>query len=54
MNTIVLRNVLNIIFLALAIVAVILYFTAGFTVFIYVCAVAIFVKLIEFSLRFMF
>lgn len=53
MNTDRIRNILNIIFMILAVVAVILYFTSTFTNFIYVCAAAICIKLIEFFLRFM-
>jgi hypothetical protein len=48
------RNILNILFMILAVIAVICYFTASFTVFIYVCAAAIFLKLAEFFIRFMF
>lgn len=46
------RNVLNIIFLVLAVAAVILYFTASFKVFMYTCAAAIFFKGVEFLIRF--
>lgn len=54
MNTTLIRNILNIIFMVLAVAAVITYFAASdFKTFIYVCAVAIFVKLIEFFLRYM-
>ncbi|MCE2615949.1 MAG: hypothetical protein ACTTKN_00575 [Phocaeicola sp.] len=53
MNTDKIRNILNMLFLALAVVAIILYFTAGFSTFIIVCAIAIVVKLIEFFMRFM-
>lgn len=54
MNIPQIRNILNILFMALAVVAVITYFAASdFKVFIYVCAAAIFFKLIEFFLRFM-
>jgi hypothetical protein len=48
------RNILNILFMILAVAAVICYFVADFTVFIYVCAAAIFLKLAEFFIRFMF
>ena len=52
MNTNLIRNILNILFMALA--AVLTYFfVSDFKVFIYVCAAAIFTKLIEFFLRFM-
>lgn len=48
------RSILNIIFIALALAAVITYFAASdFKTFIYVCAAAICVKLIEFFIRFM-
>lgn len=48
------RNVLNILFLILALATVIVYFVAkdDFTLFIYVCSAAIFVKLMEFFIRF--
>lgn len=48
------RNVLNILFLILALATVIVYFVAkdDFTLFIYVCGAAIFVKLMEFFIRF--
>lgn len=49
------RNILNILFMASAVAAVITYFAASdFRLFIYVCATAIAIKLIEFFLRFMF
>lgn len=55
MSTDTIRNVLNIVFIVLAIASVITYFVIeDFTTFIYVCAAAIFVKLCEFFLRFMF
>lgn len=54
MNTSLIRNILNIIFMVLAIAAVITYFAAtDFKTFLYVCAAAIFVKLVEFFLRYM-
>lgn len=56
MNIDLIRNILNILFmaLALALAAVITYFMASdFKVFIYVCAAAIFLKLMEFFMRFM-
>lgn len=55
MNTDKIRNVLNILFILLAIATIIVYFTIGkedFKVFIYVCSVAFFVKLMEFFIRF--
>jgi hypothetical protein len=49
------RNILNILFMVLAVAAVVCYFAMDdFTVFIYVCAAAIFFKLAEFFIRFMF
>ena len=54
MNIDLIRNILNILFMALALAAVITYFMASdFKVFIYVCAAAIFLKLMEFFMRFM-
>ena len=50
MNIDLIRNI----FMALALAAVITYFMASdFKVFIYVCAAAIFLKLMEFFMRFM-
>ncbi len=49
------RNVLNMIFIILALCAFITYFIAGhenFKIFLYVCGAAIFVKLMEFYIRF--
>ena len=48
------RNVLNILFLILAVAAVITYFVAKdvFMMFVYVCSAAIFVKVMEFFIRF--
>ncbi|GAE21066.1 hypothetical protein [Bacteroides pyogenes] len=48
------RNVLNIVFMILAVAAVIIYFVAkdDFKLFIYVCGAAIFIKLMEFFIRF--
>ena len=48
------RNVRNIIFLILAVAAVITYFVAkdDFMMFVYVCSAAIFVKVMEFFIRF--
>lgn len=54
MNITSIRNYLNIIFMILAVAAVITYFVADdFMTFVYVCAAAIGLKLIEFFLRFM-
>lgn len=54
MNITLIRSILNILFMALALAAVITYFVASdFKVFLYVCATAIFFKLMEFFLRFM-
>ena len=54
MGTDKIRVILNIVFMILAVVSVILYFVVeDFTTFIYVCAAALFVKLMEFFLRFM-
>ena len=55
MNPDKIRNVLNILFMILALAAIIIYFVIGtedFKVFIYVCGAAIFVKLMEFFIRF--
>ena len=52
MNSDKIRNVLNILCLVLALAAVVLYFAASFKTFIIVCLVAIFVKLMEFFIRF--
>ena len=47
------RNILNILFMVLAVIAVIIYFAADdFKLFIYACAAAIFVKAMEFFIRF--
>ena len=48
------RNVLNILFLILALASIIVYIVArdDFKLFIYVCGAAIFVKLMEFFIRF--
>ena len=54
MNTNLIRNILNIIFTVLALAAFLTYFfISDRKSFIYVCAAAIFTKLIEFFLRFM-
>lgn len=54
MNPDKIRNILNILFLILAIAAIIVYFAArdDFKLFLYVCGAAIFVKLMEFFIRF--
>ena len=54
MNPDKIRNVLNILFMILALAAIITYFVAkdDFKVFIYVCGAAIIVKLMEFFIRF--
>ena len=54
MNPYKIRNVLNILFLILALASIIVYIVArdDFKLFIYVCGAAIFVKLMEFFIRF--
>ena len=54
MNPDKIRSVLNILFMILALAAIIVYFVAkdDFNLFIYVCGAAIFVKLMEFFIRF--
>ena len=55
MNPDKIRNVLNILFMILAVAAIITSFVVGeedFKMFIYVCGAAIFVKLMEFFIRF--
>ena len=54
MNPDKIRNVLNILFMVLALAAIIIYFAAkdDFKLFIYVCGAAICVKLMEFFIRF--
>ena len=54
MNPDKIRNVLNILFMILALAAIIVYFAArdDFKLFIYVCGATIFVKLMEFFIRF--
>ena len=54
MNPDKIRYVLNILFLILALASLVTYFLAkeDFTLFIYVCSAAIFVKLMEFFIRF--
>ncbi|MBQ7553145.1 MAG: hypothetical protein IJT46_02145 [Bacteroidaceae bacterium] len=46
------RSYLNMIFIVLAIASVILYFVADYRTFIYVCGTAIFLKVMEFIIRF--
>ena len=54
MGTDKIRVILNIVFMLLAVVSVILYFVVeDYTTFIFVCAADIFVKLMEFFMRFM-
>ncbi len=54
MNPDKIRNILNIVFIILAIAAVIIYYVArdDFKLFIYVCGTAVFVKIMEFFIRF--
>ena len=54
MNPDKIRNVLNILFLILALASIIVYIVArdDFKLFIYVCGAAIFVKLMEFFIRY--
>ena len=54
MNPDKIRNVLNILFMILAVAAIITYFVAkdDFKMFIYVCGAAIFGKLMEFFIRY--
>ena len=54
MNPDKIRNVLNILFLILALASIIVYIVArdDFKLFIYVCGAAIFGKLMEFFIRF--
>ena len=54
MNPDKIRNVLNILFLILALASIIVYIVArdDFKLFMYVCGAAIFVKLMEFFIRF--
>ena len=54
MNPDKIRNVLNILFLILALASIIVYIVArdDFKLFIYVCGAAIFVKLMEIFIRF--
>jgi len=52
MSTDKIRYYLNMIFLVLAVASVIVYYAADFRTFIYVCSTAIFVKVIEFIIRF--
>lgn len=52
MGTEKIRYYLNIIFIVLAIASVIVYYVADFRTFIYVCGTAIFLKVMEFIIRF--
>lgn len=55
MNPDKIRNLLNILFMILALAAIIIYFVVegeDFKLFMYVCGAAIFVKLMEFFIRF--
>ena len=52
MNIKTIRNVLNILFIVGAISAVVGYFVADYTTFIYIAASAIFFKVLEFIIRF--
>lgn len=52
MDTNKIRNFLNIAFMILAIASVIIYFAADYRTFIYVCSGAVFVKVMEFIIRF--
>lgn len=53
MNPDKIRNILNVLFLVLALASIIVYFAVdNFNLFIYVCGGAIFVKLMEFFIRF--
>lgn len=53
MNPDKIRNVLNILFMILALAAIIVYFAVDdFKTFIYVCGAAVFVKVMEFFIRF--
>lgn len=52
MNIKKIRNILNILFIIGAISAVIGYFVADYSTFIYIAAAAIFFKVLEFIIRF--
>ncbi len=53
MNPDKIRNILNVLFMILALAAIIVYFAVDdFKVFIYICGGAIFVKLMDFFIRF--
>lgn len=54
MNILKVRNILNIIFMVLAVISIICYFAIDHRTFFYVCIAAIFVKVVEFFIRFMF
>lgn len=53
MNTDKIRGVLNLVFLILAVASVIIYFVCDdYKVFMYTCGAAIFIKIMEFFIRF--
>lgn len=53
MNPDKIRNVLNLLFLILAVASIIIYYAADdFKLFIYTCGAAIFFKMMEFFIRF--
>ncbi len=53
MNPDKIRNILNTLFMILALASIIIYFAVDdFKTFIYVCGAAVFVKLMEFFIRF--
>ncbi len=52
MNPDKIRNVLNMLFIVLAVASVVVYFAADYRTFIYVCGTAIFLKVMEFIIRF--
>lgn len=54
MDTDRIRYVLNMLFLILAVASIVIYFVAkdDFTLFIYVCGAAIFIKIMELFIRF--
>ena len=54
MGLIKVRNILNMVFMILAIAAVVIYFVSDFQTFMYVACIAIFVKVVEFIIRFLF
>jgi len=48
------RTILNILFIIMAVVTVVMYFTSEFSTFIIVGLITIGIKLIEFFIRYMF